>query len=604
MKRVYFLSSVMFIVLSAFAQQVTRQEAVNAAVNTMKYNGRTSLAKSSVSSVQTKSKGDTVLIYEVLFQSGEMVLLSGNKACLPVLGYSLPTEVSAPQSILDNYADIPDGLRDMLSEYEEQILYCFRNNLTSSHYEEWQDLQYFESGRDITTDIVSPLLTTEWGQNKSNDLLNSYVCNAYNYYVTETNNSCTCDFSNMCPTGCVATAMAQIMKYWNYPVWLHNTSEQFDWCNMPDQLIYINNPNYIAERNAIAQLMIDCGRAVNMRYCYNGCMSVASDTAVPRALISFGYSNDVTFKKRGINTTQWLNRLKNNLDNSYPVYYRGDDGYGIDAHAFVCDGYKSDNTFHFNWGWNGNYNSTWWTIEELYPDGHTYIYKQAAVFNIHPSTTQDYCDFEMPLWLHYYTYYTIYGNTSPLPYANVPTTFTRLTSVPNDPQFQSSWRTIPAGATSEYVAHEQVLLQDGFLAETGSNFYVHIEPCESCGEGRTLVESSYYGGSTGTENDDPTDTFPAPKSLQNKLTDRADDAVLTVHPNPTDDVLHLGLSNGAIIATVTLYDLQGRIVETFHETSLQGATATLSLKSIPAGLYLLRVTDTEGREYQRKVVKR
>ena len=169
MKRVFFLSSAMFIVLSAFAQQVTRQEAVNAAVNIMKYNGCTSLAKSSVSSVNSKNKGDTVLIYEVLFQSGEMVLLSGNKACLPVLGYSFPTEVSAPQSILDNYADIPDGVRDMIEEYEEQILYCFRNNLTSSHSEEWQLLQHFESGRAQVTDVVSPLLTTEWGQNKSND---------------------------------------------------------------------------------------------------------------------------------------------------------------------------------------------------------------------------------------------------------------------------------------------------------------------------------------------------------------------------------------------------------------------------------------------------
>ncbi len=131
MKRVLFLSSVMFMFLSVFAQQVARQEAINAAVNTMKYNGRTNLAKSSISSVNSKNNGDTVLIYEVLFQNGEMVLLSGNKACLPVLGYSLPTEVSAPQSILDNHADIPDGLRDMIEEYEEQILYCFRNNLTS-----------------------------------------------------------------------------------------------------------------------------------------------------------------------------------------------------------------------------------------------------------------------------------------------------------------------------------------------------------------------------------------------------------------------------------------------------------------------------------------
>ena len=163
MKRVLFLSSVMFMFLSAFAQQVTRQEAINAAVNTMKYNGRTSLTKSSILSVNSKSKGDTVLIYEILFRSGEMVLLSGNKSCIPILGYSLPTTTSMPQSILDNYSDIPYGLQDMLMEYEEQILYCFRNNLTSCHYEDWQDLQLFESGRAQVTDIVSPLLTTEWG---------------------------------------------------------------------------------------------------------------------------------------------------------------------------------------------------------------------------------------------------------------------------------------------------------------------------------------------------------------------------------------------------------------------------------------------------------
>ena len=62
--------------------------------------------------------------------------------------------------------------------------------------------------------------------------------------------------------------------------------------------------------------------------------------------------------------------------------------------------------------------------------------------------------------------------------------------VPNDPQFQSSWRTIPTGAVSEYVAHEEVILLDGFLAETGSNFYAHIAPCESCdGRGREGIQT-------------------------------------------------------------------------------------------------------------------
>jgi photosystem II stability/assembly factor-like uncharacterized protein len=77
-----------------------------------------------------------------------------------------------------------------------------------------------------------------------------------------------------------------------------------------------------------------------------------------------------------------------------------------------------------------------------------------------------------------------------------------------------------------------------------------------------------------------------------------------VHPNPTDNLLSVELSNGAEIANAVLYDMQGRIVETRHGASLQGGTATLSLNSVPAGVYVLRVTDTEGREYHRKVVKR
>ncbi len=78
-----------------------------------------------------------------------------------------------------------------------------------------------------------------------------------------------------------------------------------------------------------------------------------------------------------------------------------------------------------------------------------------------------------------------------------------------------------------------------------------------------------------------------------------------VHPNPTDDLLFVELSNGAEIANIALYDLQGRVVGANNHSPLQtDATATLSLKSIPAGVYVLRVTDTEGREYHQKIVKK
>ena len=82
------------------------------------------------------------------------------------------------------------------------------------------------------------------------------------------------------------------------------------------------------------------------------------------------------------------------------------------------------------------------------------------------------------------------------------------------------------------------------------------------------------------------------------------DASLTVYPNPTDDVLFIELRGGAGIANVALYDLQGRAVETRHGTSLQGGTATINVRNVPAGVYVLRVTDTDGNEYRRKIVRK
>ena len=84
----------------------------------------------------------------------------------------------------------------------------------------------------------------------------------------------------------------------------------------------------------------------------------------------------------------------------------------------------------------------------------------------------------------------------------------------------------------------------------------------------------------------------------------AGDAALTVYPNPTDDLLYIELS-GAGIASVALYDLQGRVVTGTHTGApQQGGTATMSMRNVPAGIYVLRVTDVDGKEYRQKVVRR
>ena len=101
---------------------------------------------------------------------------------------------------------------------------------------------------------------------------------------------------------------------------------------------------------------------------------------------------------------------------------------------------------------------------------------------------------------------------------------------------------------------------------------------------------------------DDSDTTGAP--TKRVATSAGTNAALTVYPNPTGDLLHIELSGGGGIASVALYDLQGRVVETRHGTSLQGGTATVNLRNVPAGVYLLRVRDAEGKEYMRKIVKK
>ena len=86
--------------------------------------------------------------------------------------------------------------------------------------------------------------------------------------------------------------------------------------------------------------------------------------------------------------------------------------------------------------------------------------------------------------------------------------------------------------------------------------------------------------------------------------DNPEDATLSVYPNPTDDVLFIELRGGTEIANLALYDLQGRIATGAFDTSQQGGTATINMKSTPAGVYVLRVTDADGKEYNQKIVRK
>lgn len=410
-------------------------------------------------------------------------------------------------------------------------------------------------------DVVSPLISTKWGQSTSND---NYDCHAYNYYITETDNDCSCSDKH-CPTGCVATAMAQIMNYWKHPVyhpWYG--PNQFDWCNMPNSLISYNT-NYEKERNAVAWLMRQCGLKVNMNYCIDGeCASGAYISDAKDAFEDyFQYSSDADFQKKfWHNDNTWIGRIKNNLNHEWPILYAGGN------HAFVCDGYRSDNTFHFNWGWNGNWNNTWLTINSLSFGIHDYNSRQQAVFYIYPANNDNYCHFSSSLD-HYFRLYRYLDTVL----TAAPRIFDTLVSVNRSSTLNPKYRTVTDSQNIEYVAHKKVKLIDGFHAEEGSYFVSYIDECEKCNE-----DDFYERRISDTKSFVETE-FPLESSnIDNKV---------YIIPNPNNGSFYVSSSNNEEeITNIRITDVMGRTI--YSNNHFNGGE--IVLPNAEHGLYYVTVT--------------
>ncbi|MBO4403181.1 MAG: C10 family peptidase [Bacteroidales bacterium] len=518
------------------------------------------------------------LLYEVVFNNRHVVLMSGSKACIPVLGYY---EAKEGQGILSKRTPIPEGLQDLIDGYIEEIRYCMNNDtVTLFHAAEWGMLLHDSThNRSLTSVIVAPLLTSTWNQNYP-----------YNYYAPGNNQY------THCAAGCVAVAMGQVMNYWKYPVWRPNRVKQIDWCNMADELDPFEST--FEEIDAVAGLLHECGLSVNMVYCDGGYGSSASTQDVRDVLVNrYGYSSDADFQLRfWHNDNTWIGRIKNNLNNSWPVIYKGrSSSTGGSGHSFVCDGYDSDNRFHFNFGWGGSYDG-YFTLDNLTPYVYNFNYSQGAIFYIYPSGTQDYCNYTLPLETHYTWYYNLLGFTSPEPYENVPGTFTFLASVPDTLNYPATWRTIPNGAVSEYTAHEEILLQNGFVAEEGSDFYAHIVPCPSCSNrsaqdmasGSPLPLSGY--GDMPSQQDSSETSVVEPQVKKH----------LKVYPNPVSGMLHIELPDSETgIAQITVCNMLGKVMLRKENLS----QPELEVTTLPAGMYLLQVRTSDGKRMTAKFVK-
>ena len=175
-----------------------------------------------------------------------------------------------------------------------------------------------------------------------------------------------------CVVGCVATAGAQIMRYWYWPPYGEGGSpysDSYDWRNMPDT---VTGGSPSAQINAVAELSHEIGIAVDMDYCSgtapdsNPCAS-GVPTSDMEGVYQDHYRYDTDCGKRtrkDYSAVNWFNRIKTQLNLNRPVQYR------IPGHSIVGDGWQEIGAtplrqYHMNYGWSGTTEDTWYTLDAL-----------------------------------------------------------------------------------------------------------------------------------------------------------------------------------------------------------------------------------------------
>ena len=316
------------------------------------------------------------------------VLMAADDRVRPVLAYS-PDGTFDPATMPEHVAAWIDGYRQEIASVKEVT--TIPSPRVAKEWERWS-----KGIPQSRTTWVDPLMTSRWYQ-------------AYPY-----SKHCPYDPDSLdyCPTGCVATAMAQIMRYWHWPEvgYGSNSYESnygilsadfgntyYDWNHMPDTL---SNACTEEEIDAVATLMYHAGVSVDMNYGPNGSGSYSVSAGrldyacAENALKTYFRYNPMLYglHKGSYSDAEWDAMVRDELDASRPVYYTAVDPYN-GGHAFVLDGYDSIGMFHVNWGWAGYYDA-WYLIDSLAPGAGSmggnpiccFNTKACALFGLYPAS--------------------------------------------------------------------------------------------------------------------------------------------------------------------------------------------------------------------------
>ncbi|MBR0488626.1 MAG: leucine-rich repeat protein [Prevotella sp.] len=363
--RKYFVFFVLFLLsIGSWAQQVSPEQAKEIASKFLKANYSRRNIKRNAPAVSTMK---TDVVFEATDTSGQpyvyavtstqqdgFVLVSGDERFAEVLGYT-------DDGTFDE-KNMPENMRTFIQGYIDEMKY-----LESVDYQPSKSARRAAPAAFTT---IEPLMTTTWNQGYP-----------YNMYCPQYDN-----YGNKCPTGCLATALAQVMCYQgNYkktgqstttlkaiPQYQTSTMKYtilekpirtFDWTKMTGTV-----PSTPEAKEEVARLMEYIGSGVKIDYRQGG--TGGSVSYIPSLMTDvFGYDSKVReVNRNNYSDYEWLNMMYHELSANGPVMYSGQATNG--GHGFVLDGYKYENNehlFHINWGWGGM-SDGYFLLSVCYPD--------------------------------------------------------------------------------------------------------------------------------------------------------------------------------------------------------------------------------------------
>ena len=531
------------------------------------------------------------------------VVMSADDCVRPVLGYAF--DASFPK-------ELHRELRYWLGGYEEQIAYAVESGFVApaSVTAEWDHLLNAPvPAEPLMLMVVPKLCSTLWDQSAP-----------YNLYCPYDST-----YHDLAVVGCTATAMAQIMKYWNHPMcgtgshsYNHRTygvlsadfaNTTYRWSDMRNHARYIYTDQ---EMSAVATLSYHCGVSVEMDYGPSATGGSGAYTIAPpwgaysaqSAFVNnFKYDPSIASAHRVQTSDEdWIALIDTEMAARRPILYSGYDSDG--GHAFVLDGADTLGRYHFNWGWSGS-GDGYYTVDNLAPGSggaggngtYTFNDDQGILYRIFPvPETFDTVDFYDTICRTISEYHF---HDFVLPVSSIDTLLPHLNTYYNIHLhvIRSNYVVLDPNGAPGMPKTVSYCSRDGltFLANPFSK-----ENCRFLGWCRNADgEDSIYQPGDFVMIDRNWTYYAIWQDTSLAIPVELEE-MIDIWPNPTTDEISVSVPEH--IEAISVMDVMGRTVIREDYINAIAGTAKISLRELPEGAYTVQVKAGDEM-YKRRIIK-